>query len=73
MKLSWLKDANGKTSSKRIHGTLLTITGLLMGITTWVFALYNGDGKTALEIIALFLALGAGVTGMGVFDKVFKK
>lgn len=69
------EDADGNKSSKRVNGTILIWVGVAMGVITWGVSLFHplGNAKTCLEIVALFVGFGGGLTTMGVFDNIFKR
>lgn len=71
----YFEDADGNKSSKRLNGTWLIWVGLAMGVITWGISLFHpiGNAKTCVELVALFIAFGGGMTSLGVFDNIFKR
>ncbi|NCB49886.1 MAG: hypothetical protein EOM53_04335 [Alphaproteobacteria bacterium] len=68
---SFLEDANGNKSSKRLWGSIVLGIGILFSIVLFIYSLSKGaaDAATALGIINMFLISGGGLLGIGVFEK----
>lgn len=71
MTKSFLQDANGNKSSKRLWGSIVLGTGILFSVVLFIYSLSKGaaDAATALGIINMFLISGGSLLGIGVFEK----
>lgn len=65
-----LKDATGKTSSKRIMGICLIGVGMIGAGILFKYSLTTGakDPITASNLINMFLITGSALLGFGVFE-----
>lgn len=72
---SFLEDADGNKSSKRLFASILIPIGILMAVIAYTIALFHplGDASSVIKIIGLILGLGGGLDGLGVFDTIFSK
>ena len=66
------KDVNGKTSSKRITGIILTIAGGGLLIAVGVIAVFKqiADPETALRAGTTLIGSGVGLLGVGVLEHI---
>ena len=71
MKHNFLDDINGNKSSKRLWGSIVLSSGIILAVTLFVVSLFKGadDPTTAIKIINLCVVTGAGLLGIGVFEK----
>lgn len=72
--MNTLQDQSGKSSSKRIWGSILLATGLIFSSILFAFSIKEGakDAATAVSIINMFLMTGGGLLGIGVLEKIKK-
>lgn len=64
------KDSNGKDSSRRIAGFIVSAVGLIFLLVVGAFAIFNpiGDPSTALEVGKIIFIGGLSLLGIGVFE-----
>lgn len=63
--MSYLRDKNGKLSSKRIAG----YTGLLIGFILTVLAVFFNKSGSAKDMLSTWLIFSGTCLGVGVFEK----
>ena len=70
-----LEDANGNKSSKRIIGTVaLCLFFLIVSVTAGLSVAKGSDiGSNARDLVVSMGAIGGGLLGAGVFEKLTKK
>ena len=70
-----VKDATGKTSSKRVWGSILIINGILQGNALFIRGLFYeiADKNITADIFKTFLGVGAGLLGLGLIELFRKK
>jgi len=69
-KQSFIKDKNGKNSSKRLIGFLSVGTAFIMAVILFYFSITSevSDPITASELINSFLLAGSSLLGIGVIE-----
>jgi high-affinity Fe2+/Pb2+ permease len=73
---SYLQDAEGHRSSKRLAGFFMLLTALLLGVVLFFCSVFINvkDGETAVTVIELFLLSGVAlIIGTFVERLAFKK
>ncbi len=71
MKNKFLDDINGNKSSKRLWGSIVLSRGIILAVTLFMVSLFKcaSDPTTAVKIINLCIVTGAGLLGVGIFEK----
>ncbi|MBW2969047.1 hypothetical protein KY314_02940 [Candidatus Woesearchaeota archaeon] len=75
MKSKFLECSNGNKSSKRLNAAILLGVGIGMTVVSFIIALFRplGDSKIIIELIAIVLGLGSGLSGVTIFDAIFSR
>ena len=75
MKHNFLDDVNGNKSSKRLWGSIILGGGIVLAIVLFTVSLFKEavDPATAIKIINLCVITGAGLLGIGVFERGKKR
>ena len=71
----YLKDAHGNRSSKRLHGSMLIIAGIIELAVLIAFSLFAiaKDSSIILKAAEVQICLGAGLLGAGIFEGICDK
>ena len=71
----FLECPKGNKSSKRLFSAILLAVGLSMAIIAYSIALFKpiGDAKLIIELVAIILGLGSGLSGITIFDTIFNR
>ena len=75
MKHKFLECPEGNKSSKRLFAAILLGAGIVISLIAFSISLFRplGDAKFIIEVIAIFLGLGSGLSGITIFDAVFNR
>lgn len=71
----YLQDASGDKSSKRLFGSILIGSGILMSWILFIISIKNPMPayETAKSIIEISIGLGSALLGIGVTEKFFDR
>ena len=66
----FLNDANGNKSSKRLFGSIILSTALILCLVLFGYSMITGakDAQTAMSVINMLLLMGCSLLGIGVFE-----
>jgi len=71
-KFGFLDDSDGNHSSKRLWGSILMISGVIMAFVLFVMSLFYDIQSLTIEhgikLIQLFFMTGGSLLGIGVFE-----
>tara|TARA_R110000868_G_scaffold382861_1_gene649513 strand:- start:223 stop:459 length:237 start_codon:yes stop_codon:yes gene_type:complete len=72
MAYSFLKDAQGNKSSKRLCGVILLGLAVVFAVILFIYSILNikSDTATAISIINMLLLAGSSLCGVGTFEKL---
>jgi len=77
-KQGFLTDADGAKSSKRLWGSILLTSGILMGFILFAYGIIKESASfpASMEVMQMFIISGSGLLGLGIFENfknVFNK
>jgi len=69
----YLKDSEGNRSSKRLWGSIILGIALLMAVALFIVYLIQYNYYMATQIMETLEYVGAGLLGIGIAEKLFKR
>ena len=73
--MKWYHDKAGDPSSKRIAGSIILLSGLLLLLTVGIISIFKiiGDPTTAIQVGNTLMLTGGSLLGVGVLEGIGDK